>query len=251
MIIVCQKCSARLQVDEMKIPSRPFTIRCPKCDSNVDTTKSGAEQTAVSLGGSPSTENPRFEHAKPAPLFELEDGPAGSSSATEKLVALLSDLASHPGANSGNTQGPRPSWNQRKVLVCVVEENREITARAFTENNYQVFVAEDARQAIERMREKRLDLVILDPRFDPAEQGSAFVTREVNILRPAQRRRLFFVLLSPTMRTMDAHAAFLNNVNAVVNVNDMTELPKLIEHSLREFNELYSDFNNAMHVHAL
>lgn len=251
MIIVCQKCSARLQVDEMKIPSRPFTIRCPKCNSNVDTTNSAAEQTAVSVGGSPSTENPRFEHAKPAPLFELEDSPAGSSSATEKLVALLSDLASQPGANSGSTQGPRPAWNQRKVLVCVVEENREIIARGFTENNYQVFVAEDARQAIERVREKRLDLVILDPRFDPAEQGSAFVTREVNILRPAQRRRLFFVLLSPTMRTMDAHAAFLNNVNAVVNVNDVTEIPKLIEHSLREFNELYSDFNNAMHVPAL
>jgi predicted Zn finger-like uncharacterized protein len=252
MIIVCQKCSARLQVDEMKIPSRPFTIKCPKCNSNVDSSAANrsAEPTAVSVGGSPSTENPRLEQAKAAPLFELEDSTA-SASATEKLVELLSGLLSQPRANGGYTQGPRPSWNPRKALVCVVEENRESIARGLAENSYQVFVAQDTRQAIERMRENRLDLVILDPRFDPVEQGSAFVTREVNVLRPAQRRRVFFVMLSPTVRTMDAHAAFLNNVNAVVNINDVDELPKLIEHRLREFNELYTEFNKVMQVPAL
>ncbi len=67
------------------------------------------------------------------------------------------------------------------------------------------------------MRENRMDVVLLDQEFDPTEQGAAFVTREVTVLRPAQRRRLFFVLLSPVLRTMEAHAAFLNNVNAIVN----------------------------------
>jgi hypothetical protein len=42
------------------------------------------------------------------------------------------------------------------------------------------------------MRENQLDVVLLDQRFDPVEQGTVFVTREVNVLRPAQRRRLFF-----------------------------------------------------------
>lgn len=233
----------------MKIPSRPFTIRCPKCNSNVDssTGNSVKEQVAGTIGGLPSTENPRLEQAKPAPLFELGDTPV-SASATEKLVELLTGLASQPGAGPAYVQGPRPSWNPRKALVCVIEENRESVARGLAENNYQVFVAQDTRQAIERMRENRLDLVMLDPRFDPVEQGSAFVTREVNVLRPVQRRRLFFVLLSPTLRSMDTHAAFLNNVNAVVNINDISELPRLIEQRLREFNELYSDFNTVMHV---
>jgi len=256
MIIICQKCSSRLQVDEMKIPSRPFTIKCPKCNSNVDSSAAtnAVEQTAVGVGSSPSTESPRSELAKAAPLFELDQSGsniASNASSTDKLVELLSGLVNQPAAPGGYTQGPRPSWNPRKVLVCVPEENRESIARNFAENNYQVFVAQDTRQAIERMRENRLDLVILDPRFDPVEQGSAFVTREVNVLRPVQRRRLFFVLLSPTLRTMDAHAAFLNNVNAVVNINDSADLAKLIEHRLREFNELYTEFNNVMRVPAL
>ena len=63
------------------------------------------------------------------------------------------------------------------------------------------------------MRSNKMDVVLLEPQFDPAEQGSAFVIREVNVLRPTQRRRTFFVLISPSLRTMDAHAAFLSNVN--------------------------------------
>ncbi len=248
MIIVCPKCSSRLQVDEMRIPSKPFTIRCPKCNSSVDA-NGATEQTALSIGASPSSENPRMEHQKAAPLFEPETAPV-TASAADKFMEMLSSLVNQPGSN-GYTPSARSSWNPRKALVCVMEENREAIARGLSENNYQVFVARDSRQAVERMRENRLDLVILDSRFDPVEQGSVFVTREVTVLRPAQRRRLFFVLLSPTLRTLDAHAAFLNNVNAVVNINELAELPKLIEQRLREFNELYTEFNAAMHLPAL
>lgn len=248
MIIVCPKCSSRLQVDEMRIPSRPFTIRCPKCKSSVDATAT-TEQTAVSIGASPSSENRRMEQQKAAPLFEPEIAPVAPSAA-DKLMEMLSSLVNQPGGN-GYTPAARSSWNPRKALVCAMEENRDSIARGLSESNYQVFVAQDSGQAVERMRENRLDLVILDSRFDSVEQGSVFVTREVTVLRPAQRRRLFFVLLSPTLRTLDAHAAFLNNVNAVVNVNELAELPKLIEQRMREFNELYTEFNAAMHLPAL
>ncbi len=255
MIIVCQKCSSRLQIDETKVSSRPFTIRCPKCNTSVEAgaPDSLADQSAIAVGGSPATGNPRFEHPKPAPRFELEEGanqPLPADSTTEKLVELLSGLIRQP---VGVAQAPqqRPSWNPRKALVCVTEDIRQQVAKSLAENGYEVFVALDTRQAVERMRENMLDVVILDPRFDPVEQGPVFITREVTILRPAQRRRLFFVLLSTSLRTMDSHAAFLNNVNAVVNVNDVEELPQLIEHRLREYNELYKDFNCVTGVPAL
>jgi CheY-like chemotaxis protein len=146
-----------------------------------------------------------------------------------------------------------PAFLTSRALLALThpEDNRENVARALSENGYQVFVAEDTSQAVDRMRENQLDVVLLDQRFDPVEQGPVFVTREVNFLRPAQRRRLFFVLLSTSLRTMDAHAAFLNNVNAIINVNEIDELPALIEHRVREFNELYKDFNGALRIPAL
>jgi CheY-like chemotaxis protein len=139
----------------------------------------------------------------------------------------------------------RPSWDKRKALVCTTESYRDVIARKLTESGYQVYIAEETRQAVETMRASKMDMVLLEPQFDPAEQGSVFVTREINVLRPVQRRRLFFVLLSPSLRTMDAHAAFLNNVNVIVNINDIDELPKILEVALRDYNELYRDFYTA------
>ena len=253
MIIVCQKCDSRLQVDDARVPSRPFVIRCPKCNSSVDSGLSNAslEQTAVSEA--PSTGDPRFEQPNPAPLYELQDQPPEPPPgvSAERLAELLSGLISQPIVTNPNLPYARPSWDPRKALVCVPEENRETVARDLAANGYQVFVAEDARQAVDRMRENLLDVVLLDPRFDPVEQGPVFVTREINILRPAQRRRLFFVLLSPSLRTMDAHTAFLNNVNAIINVSEIDELPSLIERRVREYNELYKDFNKTLGVQAL
>jgi CheY-like chemotaxis protein len=212
------------------------------------------DHNALSEGGSATSNSSRFSQPKPAPLFEIEqsaDQSNVSSGAGEKLMELLAGLMSQSAGRGGYSTHARPSWSPRRALVCIPEEKRESLARSLAENGYQVFVAEDTRQAVERMRENQLDVVVVDPRFDGAEQGAVFVTREVNILRPAQRRRLFFVLLSPTLRTMDAHSAFLNNVNAVVNVQDMADLPAMIEHRLRDFNELYKDFNSATNVPAL
>ncbi|MEP6742063.1 MAG: zinc-ribbon domain-containing protein [bacterium] len=256
MIIVCQKCSSRLQVDETKVPTGSFSIRCPKCNSSVEfaAPSPALEQSAVTVGDSPATGNPRFEQPNPAPLFEVDGSNKETKpaiSAADMLVELLSKLAGQSVPNGHDPEGARPSWNPRKALVCGLEENREKIARALAANCYKVFVAQDTRQAIERMRENQVDVVVLDSGFDPVEQGTVFVTREISILRPAQRRRIFFVLVSPSLRTLDPHAAFLNNVNAIINVNEVEELPRLIEHRLREYNELYRDFNKVNEVSAL
>ena len=65
-------------------------------------------------------------------------------------------------------------------------------------------------------------------------------------MRPAERRRLFLTSLIPTARTMDLHAAFLNNSNLVVNTADLDRLPEVLEISMRHYNELYRDFNRAL-----
>ncbi|MGI8899210.1 MAG: hypothetical protein ACR2IB_12545 [Pyrinomonadaceae bacterium] len=169
----------------------------------------------------------------------------------EELSQLLANLLKQQSSNSAVVPTSRPAWNPRKALVCTGELHRGAIARQLTQNGYQVFVAQNTGQAIDRMRENQLEVVLLDPEFDSAEQGAAFVIREVNVLRPAQRRRLFFVLLSPLQRTMDAHAAFLHNVNAIVNFKEIDDLFGILEHALREYNELYKEFNQALHVAAL
>lgn len=247
MIIVCPNCSTRLQIDDDKSPSGAFTVRCPKCKNTVNSNSNpAAEQSALAVGGSPSTEHPRYDQMT-APAYQVSTSAVQSdTNPNEETLRMLMTLLSKGQSNHFDGPNERPSWNKRKALLCTSEQYRDQVAKSLSQNGYQVYVAEDTRQGVETMRANQMDLVLLEPQFDAAEQGAAFVVREINVLRPAQRRRLFFVLVSPSLRTMDAHAAFLNNVNAVVNLNDLTDLPKILEVGLREFNELYRELNQAL-----
>jgi predicted Zn finger-like uncharacterized protein len=264
MIVICSGCSMRLQLDDAKIPSRPFTVRCPKCQHVINSQPpvNGNNHGALAVGESPSTEHPRLEQATPAPLFKLEEPQAaaqessgsGSSSAdANELVRLLASLLQRgaPGSAEKQPGAYRLAWERRRVLVCVANQHRESIGRTLTKEDYQVFVAADTTQAIERMREERMDVVIFDPEFDQVEQGAAFINREVQSLRPAQRRRLFLVQLNSTARTLDMHAAFVNNVNLVINPTDIENLPRALERAMRDYNDLYREFNSALNIAAI
>lgn len=261
MVLICSKCEARLQLDEAKAPPRPFMVRCPKCHSSINVQPALAEPPAdgdnTDGRSAPASLSDRaFERPASAPAFrvsaeEASDGLTTSTSSpglaevAKLLAAALHQADTDPNRGRGRK---RPAWDRRKVLVCASPAYREPIAVSLTDCDYEVFVAENTPQALGRMREDRMDIVILDANFDPVEQGVAFVTREVRSLRPSERRRLFFVYLTSGVRTMDLHAAFLHNVNLVVNPSDLDQLPDALEVSVRHFNELYRDFNHALDV---
>ena len=253
MIIVCQKCSTRLQIDEEKSPQRPFNVRCPKCNNTVSAgpASPATEQSALAVGGSPSTDHPRFEQSTARAYEPATANPVNGAATTDDALRMIVDLLAKGNSQQVDNPMARPAWDKRKALVCTSEPSRDVVARKLSDSGFQVFVADETRQAVETMRANKMDVVVLEPQFDAAEQGSAFVIREINIMRPPQRRRLFFVLLSPSLRTMDAHAAFLSNCNAVVNIADVEELPRIMDVALREYNELYRDFYSASGLTAL
>jgi len=257
MVIICQQCTARLQLDDTKIPARSFTVRCPKCQHMINAqppSQTTGEQGAVSLSGSVSAGNSRFERPRPAPAYKLDDDTAASSEdpATDKddaaqlLASLLQRAMSTAAEASKSTE--RRGFGHRRALICASEEHRFAVARALVENGYEAYVAEDTTQAIERMREDHMDVLLLDPLFDQQEQGAAFIKREVSALRPAARRRLFFVNLLPDARSGDQHAAFVNHANLTINPSEIEEMPYVLERAIRNFNELYRDFNRALQV---
>lgn len=263
MIVTCSNCTTRLQLDDAKVPSRPFTVRCPKCQFiiNAQPPVSGAEGSALAVASDPpaSTRAQRDSNPAPASAYPVENpveatGKAhGSASGNESDVArLLASLLQNGLAESAATKNAAGrTWELRRALVCTARPHREMLARMLSQSQYEIFLADDTTQAIERMREDQMDVIILDPDFDAMEQGAAFIKREINFLRPAQRRRVFFVQLVPNVRSADPHAAFLHDVNLVVNPSEMDDLPRVMERSLRTLNELYRDFNKALNVTAL
>lgn len=263
MVLICPRCDARLQLDEAKAPSRPFTVRCPKCQTSVNVppapataNEPGTPDAVTSPDAAPVLSRSPFERPATAPRFtptreepEAVAGQGGALPGLNDLAKLLAEaMRQSDGVSTVGRGRIRPAWDRRKVLVCASPAYRDVIARPLAEQDYDVFVAENMAQGLGRMREERMDIIVLDANFDPLDQGVAFITREVRLMRPSERRRLFLVYLTTGVRTMDVHAAFLHNVNLVVNPSEVEQLPEVLEVSLRHYNELYRDFVRALDV---
>lgn len=251
MVVKCPKCDARLQVDQAKTPARQFAVRCPKCQASVDVDPlNEVGESSLSLSSDVAT-SAAFERPASAARFNPPEGDARvdpDSDAVPSLSDFARLLVSAMKEAEGKSNYERPSGARRRVLVCASPAYREAIAESLVKDDYDVFVAENLAQALGRMREDRMDIIVLDASFDPLEQGVAFITREVRLMRPTQRRRLFFAYVTSNVRTMDLHAAFLHNVNLVVNPSDLEQFPEALEVSLRHYNELYLSFNRALDV---
>ena len=270
MTVVCPGCSTQLRLQGEKVPAGPYTLRCPKCKksfspeagslSNDSAMQKGNDGGIAEVPPKPQDSTPSEEMAlSVSPV--LDAGAIDSSALSQLLLGLLQGADRQPGASP---QIREPN----QVLVCVEAEYRDKVARALgkkrlqvgkaasnlsngayglsARHGYNVYVAENTTHAIERMRDEHMDIVILDQEFDAVEQGAAFIKREVNSLRPSERRRLFFVIMSPAFRTSDSHAAFISHVNLVVNPSDIEELPDALERAMKSFGELYREFNRAV-----
>lgn len=258
-----------MQLDDAKVPVRAFTVRCPKCQHiiNAQPAPSPDEGSAVAAGGDlpSSTRAQRDANSPPATDITLTpeetavgEPPAGApaepsgepsvAEAARLLIELLGRGAGANGPPEGRADGvrQRPAWDKRRALVCVSTSHRQEIARDLTREGYEVSVTDGTAQAIERMRGDKLDVLVLDNEFDMPEQGAAFLTRELNSLRPSERRRLVVVHLSQSGRTEDAHAAFLSNANLIVNTAEVSGLVRALERTVRDLNELYKDYNRAL-----
>jgi predicted Zn finger-like uncharacterized protein len=255
MVLKCPKCEARLQLDEAKTPARPFAVRCPKCQTSVNVQPNAAQ--ADEAPAKPAAEAVEASEPKPftrpsvAPLFKSRSEEAAlalseAAPGLSEITKLLSEALRH---NDTPTMGrKRAAWDRRKALVCCTPAYRETIAESLAQNEYEVFIAANMAQGLGRMREERMDVIVLDANFDPLEQGVAFITREVRLMRPSERRRMFLVYLTAGVRTMDLHAAFLHNVNLVVNPSDLEQLPECVDISIRHYNELYRPLMRALDV---
>jgi CheY-like chemotaxis protein len=174
---------------------------------------------------------------------------AAPPDAQEDVLRLLASLLRRgTGGNASEAAAPsgRRAWERRRALVCVGSGFGGDAMRSLGDAGYEVIIADNAAQAIERMKEEMADVVVLDPEFDMRVQGPAQISRELTSMRTSERRRVVFVLLSNTARTGDAHAAFLAGANLVVQMKEAPELARALERNIRDLNELYRDFNKAL-----
>jgi len=153
--------------------------------------------------------------------------------------SLMAALQNGKGAFDGDDE---KSDRPRRALLCLGEKKDEV-AKLLTDNGYRVYVAETPAQANERLREGKTELVIFSPDFAAEFGGAAILQQKANAMYSSERRRLFLISLEDAGNTMNAHDAFVRNLNLIVNTTDIPQLPLILNRAMMDFNDLYHYLN--------
>jgi len=243
MIIRCDNCSVSLQLDESKIPSGNFTVRCPRCQNMLRANKdskgvgSSAAETLAANKPAPATDGGTHQFAEKQSEFEINTA----------LRSLLSALQTGKSAlDKDDEEAERP----RRLLLCLGDKKDEV-AKMMSESGYRVYIAQTPAQANERLREGKTEIVIFSPDFAAEYGGAAVIQQKANAMYSAERRRLFLVSLEEKGTTMNAQEAFIRNLNLIVNNDDIGQLPLILNRALHDFNDLYHYLNIGLGVEPL
>jgi predicted Zn finger-like uncharacterized protein len=238
MIIRCDNCSVSLQLDESKIPGGNFSVRCPRCQNMIRVQRIAGEKA------SPTVQ--QLAANKPAPAVENGAGDFAVRESEFQINAALRTLLaalqkSGAALEADDDLGEKP----RRVLLCLGSK-AELVAKILTEAKFKVYTAQTPAQANERLREGKTEIVIFSPDFAAEFGGAAILMQKANSMYSSERRRLFLVSLEDEGTTMNAHEAFLRNLNLIVNTNDIPQLPLILNRALQDYNELYHYLNKAL-----
>ena len=227
MIIRCDNCSVSLQLDESKVPSGNFTVRCPRCQNMLRAHKSAD-------GHGPSTAE-QLEANQPAPPAAGSEGFAAKESDFQINAALKSLLTALQKENKALESTTENNEKPRRVLLCLGSV-RDVVAKILTNAGYKVYLADTPAQANERLREGKTEILVFSPDFAPEYGGAAIIQQKANAMYAADRRRLFLVSIEDGGTTMNAHEAFMRNLNLIVSSNDVRQLPLIMNRALHDFN---------------
>lgn len=209
MDITCDKCQSKFKIADEKIPKgKTVTIRCPKCEDRI------------------SVNSPLPDPAAQSSIIENVD-----NSIDEPMESAF-DFTEEEG---------------KTALVC--ENNpqiREKIVNALKLMEYHVVEANNAREALTKMRFHVFDLVAINETFDMSSIDSNSILIYLSRLNMAVRRNIFVALLSNQYRTMDKMMAFNKSVNVIINLDNIDDVDRILSRSIAENEIFYRVFKEAL-----
>jgi predicted Zn finger-like uncharacterized protein len=133
------------------------------------------------------------------------------------------------------------------ALVC--EQNpiaRKTIESALSLMDYQITIAESARDALKRMRYHIYDLIVVDENFDTKNPDANGVLIYLERLQMSTRRNIFVAMVSNRYRTMDNMMAFHASVNLVINIKNIEDIGKILGRGITDTELFYRMYKESL-----
>ncbi len=212
MEIICDNCQKKLTIPDNKIPKdRTAYLNCPGCKKRLVVT---------------SAPQPEEQQKNESVSTIFDELTSDTYDASEKPFDFLEEEA-------------------KTSIVCVSDpEIQEKINPILINLEYHNTVAENARDALKKMRYHTFDIVVLDELFDCKNYHANGVLIFLQHLPINMRRNIFLILLTSRFRTMDNMEAFHKSVNLMVNKADINEFKKILLKGIADNEFFYKVLKN-------
>lgn len=209
MDIICDSCTSKFRIPDEKIPAgKVSTIACPKCKNRISLNPTKESGSEVFAEEKSNADDDYDLSEKPFDFIE-EEG----------LTALVCD------------QNPNV---------------RQTVGEALRMMDYQITVADSARDALKRMRYHIYDLIVINESFDTNNPEANGVLLYLERLGMSVRRNIFVAMVSTRYRTMDNMMAFRDSVNLIINVKNIEDVGKILSRGITDSELFYNVFKEAL-----
>ena len=218
MEIICEKCNARLNIPDDKIPKgQRASVSCPKCKNRVTLNERSPRQNNLTPEIDENT-GPKVGEADSNHSYGEDDSSLDFFEEGAKLTLIMG------------------------TGVQQVEK----LERTVDELGYRYVSANNTRDAISKMRLHHFDVILLSDRFDEMELAQSPILQHINNLSMSVRRRIFLALIADEFKTMDHMMAYAMSANLVINGNDLDRLTAILKHAISDNEKFYKVFMDTM-----
>ena len=226
MQATCSQCASRIQIDDSKVPDRPFKVKCPKCQALMTLPgKSAAAAHAEGEAGAAPSASGAEAHEAPAPPAYVPPPPPPSAAAVARRE--------------------RASESQNDAIVALAPGPASTAIQAaLVSLGFNVDAVDDIEEGV-RLVEQGVYEVAVTSRTPPEPGKPETLAQRLLRLPTDSRRRVFVILVGEDFRTADGTQAWVAQADLVVHPNEAARCEHLIRSTLTERKRLYQPLVDA------
>jgi len=207
--VSCPQCAQKIGIDDAKVPDRPFSVKCPKC------------QAIVKLPGKTAAP-PAGEPPAPAPA-----APAAEEIRAQMMAQLRRELAHGEGVRAGG----------RAMIALGDHAQAEAIAAPLGRLGYTVDTLDNPDEGARLLEQGVYDLVVGSQAAIGGGRESLY--ERVCRLSSDARRRIFLVLVGDEFKTGEGTQAWASMADLVVHPRDIAGIDVILMSTLGERTRLY------------
>lgn len=142
----------------------------------------------------------------------------------------------------GNLQDDKIGDIPMALVLYPQNEKLEIVRDALEQVGYQIIVAENVEEAMERMRFVSFACVVLHSKFDGPNLEESSFHKYMRDMTMQRRRYLFYILIGQEFHTLYNLQALCYSANLVINEEDLYHMAVAMRKAIPQYEEVFGPF---------